>query len=381
MTKELSIIDQAKKLIINNEKAFQAVLPKNFDVQKFIATFCLEVQKNDKLAQCTNLIEVARDVANFGLIIGGLANQAYLIPYWNSKKNCYVAQLIIGYRGYITKLEEAGYSVEVEIVTNEEVNTGCFQEIRGSKTEIIHRPIRKGIRDRENIALAYCIIKSSNGSQVISVLSKEEIEEMGKTEKWTGSKKEGNLKKERGLSDVWLNDDRTTDFGQQCMKTVIRNCAKKTNLRIANEMSAYEGQRDVEIMKDVSPSKTANAHTLPAALQQAFTPKPDLAFEAEEPELPLPPVAPREPAQTDIEEFIDKKSETQDRETIEARADLIHKKHKAAIKSFKNINGLNKYFDYLETKTDLEYLKTNTPELEADLQSVRNLQLAQIKGE
>jgi phage RecT family recombinase len=279
MTKELSIIDQAKSLIIKSEKAFEAVLPKSFDVQKFIATFCLEVQKNEKLARCTNLIEVGRDVANFGLVVGGLANQAYLIPF-DKKKNIdgkwtteTTAQLIIGYRGYITKLEEAGYTVEAEIVTNEEIDKGFFEEIRGSETKIIHRPIRKGIRNRENIALAYCVIKGNNTPPVISVLSKEEIEEMAKTDKWVEGQN-GKKVKERGLSNVWLNEDRITDFGQQCIKTVIRNTVKKVNLRIANEMSAYEGQRDAEIMKDITPpqSKTAAAHSLPNSIDEAFKP-------------------------------------------------------------------------------------------------------------
>lgn len=271
MTKEISIVDQAKKAIMNSERAFEAVLPENFNVKKFIATFCLEVQKNPKLANCSNLIEVARDVASFGLVIGGLANQAYLIPFDKKKKvghqweTTTTAQLIIGYRGYITKLEEAGYTVEAEVVTEEEINTGCFQEIRGSESKIIHNPIRKGIRTRENIALAYCIIKGKEGAPIISVLSKEEIEEIAKTSKWVDGKKE------ISLSNVWLNEDRTTDYGQQCIKTVIRNGVKKVNLRIANEMSAYEGQRDEEIFKDVTPqSKTANAHTPPAAIEESF---------------------------------------------------------------------------------------------------------------
>ena len=46
-----------------------------------------------------------------------------------------------------------------------------------------------------------------------------------------------------------------------CIKTVIRNCVKKVNLRIANEMSAYEGEKEKE-MVDITPSKTANIESL-----------------------------------------------------------------------------------------------------------------------
>jgi len=171
-----------KKDIFANQKYFEAVLPKNFDVNKFMATLSLEVQKNPKLGKCSNLIEVAKDVASFGLIIGGLAQQSYLIPYSKKSKEgntwteTMTAQLIIGYKGYVSKLEEAGYSIEVELVTKEELEKGFFQEIRGSNPQIIHNPIRNCVRTKENIALAYCIL-TKEGKQTFCVLSKEEIEQ------------------------------------------------------------------------------------------------------------------------------------------------------------------------------------------------------------
>ena len=260
MTKEITLI--GKKEIFANQKYFEAVLPKNFDVNKFMATLSLEVQKNPKLGQCTNLIEVAKDVASFGLIIGGLANQSYLIPFnkkykdGNNWKSVMTAQLIIGYRGYITKLEEAGYTVEAEIVTNEEVEKGFFKELRGSETKIMHSPIRTGVRSRTNIALAYCIIKHKENPPVISVLSKEEIEEMAKTEKFIDEN--GKKSKVRELGNVWTQNQRETDYGQMCIKTVIRNAVKKVNLQIANEMSAYEGKRDSEIVIQKQEPKIIN---------------------------------------------------------------------------------------------------------------------------
>ena len=260
MTKEITLI--GKKEIFANQKYFEAVLPKNFDVNKFMATLSLEVQKNPKLGQCTNLIEVAKDVASFGLIIGGLANQSYLIPFnkkykdGNNWKSVMTAQLIIGYRGYITKLEEAGYTVEAEIVTNEEVEKGFFKELRGSETKIMHSPIRTGVRSRTNIALAYCIIKHKENPPVISVFSKEEIEEMAKTEKFIDEN--GKKSKVRELGNVWTQNQRETDYGQMCIKTVIRNAVKKVNLQIANEMSAYEGKRDSEIVIQKQEPKIIN---------------------------------------------------------------------------------------------------------------------------
>lgn len=247
---QLSPIDQFKVQIYGKEsgKIFEALLPKHFDVEQFKASLFLEVKNNHKLLQCDNIIDLARDCANFGLLPNGLAGQCYFIPFGNK------AKLIIGYKGYVTKLEQAGYTIECELVTKEEIEQGRFEEVRGSEIKIIHKPLRNCIRTRETIALAYAIVRKQGLAPVISVLSKEEIEEMAKTEKWIGSKKTNDLRKIRALGNVWTQNQRSTDFGQMCIKTVIRNVAKKVDLAIANEMSSYEGKRDEEVMKDVTPT-------------------------------------------------------------------------------------------------------------------------------
>ena len=107
--------------------------------------------------------------------------------------------------------------------------------------------MRNCVRTRDNIALAYAIVRKQGLAPVISVLSKEEIEEIAKTEKWV------NGVKTRQLGNVWTQNQRATDYGQMCIKTVIRNVCKKVDLAIANEMSAYEGKRDEQIIKDVTP--------------------------------------------------------------------------------------------------------------------------------
>ena len=116
----------------------------------------------------------------------------------------------------------------------------------------MHSPIRTGIRTQENIALAYCIIKHKENPPVISVLSKEEMEEMAKKEQYIDKEKV------RTLGNVWQSKERSTDYGQMCIKTVIRNAVKRVNLQIANEMSAYEGKRDSEIVVEKQEPKIIN---------------------------------------------------------------------------------------------------------------------------
>ncbi len=136
---------------------------------------------------------------------------------------------------------------------------------------------------------------------------------------------------------------------------------------------------------DVTPkggSKTANAHTPPAALQQSFAPKPDLPFETEEPELPLPPVAPREPQQTDIEDFIEE--ETEEQKAINAEADRVSNEIEAALKNAFNLNGLTAAMNYVNVKNGLKWLESNKPSYFAEikvLEQKRREELKQKAGE
>ena len=79
---QLTKLDNIKRELFSpkTSKGFEALLPKNFDVKQFSASLWLEVQNNPKLQACDNIIDLARDCANFGLLPNGLAGQCYFLP-------------------------------------------------------------------------------------------------------------------------------------------------------------------------------------------------------------------------------------------------------------------------------------------------------------
>jgi len=136
-----------------------------------------------------------------------------------------------------------------------------------------------------------------------------------------------------------------------------------------------EGEEMVEVNpRPLSGSKTANAHIPPASLQQAFSPKPDLNFEAEEIQLPFPA---REPIQTGIEDFISEESEIKKEKEI----DRIFNSHEAAIKSYMNEKSLSAHFNYLETINDMKFLQDNADSLWVQINYLKDQQMKKIKGE
>lgn len=119
-----------------------------------------------------------------------------------------------------------------------------------------------------------------------------------------------------------------------------------------------EGEQIVDVTPK-SVSKTANAHTPPAALQQAF---------------------PSEPVQTDIEEEIQFSNPapetiiTDNSETAEA----AFKRVSEGIKSMVNAKGLNMFFDY-SSKNDLEFLQQFKPDYYVELLTLKAKRLEELK--
>lgn len=276
MTKEVATQDNKPATVLDLLKGpkakerLQSALANKADIEEFLSNVLIDISKSPDLMACTfeSIMQCAIDSANFGLIPNKQLGHAYLIAYNNydkatrqSRKEC---TLQIGYKGYLKKISEYKANVEVELVTQQEIDMGCFSEVRGTETKIIHHPIRIGMRTRENIALGYAIIRAPGLQDVIIVMSKEEIEEVAKTEVW--DKALG--KKTFAQKGVWTSTARATDFGEMCKKTLIRRAAKLSNIDIINKMSTYEGEKETEILKNVTPEMSDGASKLIEAVER-----------------------------------------------------------------------------------------------------------------
>jgi len=250
----LEVIESFKKT--HNLQRLQQALPRHINIEEFTSNLFLEIHNNTLLQQCSflSLLKVAIDAANFGLIPNSKRGHVWLIPYKNydkvSKTYIYEAQLQIGYKGYIKKLYDNGIIIESEVVTHEEIKENRFEEIRGSNQSLIHRPIRKGIRQKEEIALAYSIAQITEKRKIMEVMSIDEILEAAKTDMYN---KETN-KKQKVLRGVW-NSDRLTDFIEMVKKTTIRRLAKRCPVDIAQKMVSYEIEQENKIIETLTQPK------------------------------------------------------------------------------------------------------------------------------
>jgi len=148
--------------------------------------------------------------AQSGLIPDGITQHAHLIPRKNNKKGGVLeCNLQIGYRGYLVLCRRSG---EVDVIKATLVRLGdVFEEIRGTKDEILHKPMKTTADESgvpRPITHAYCIAKFKSGSVDFEVMDIGEIEALRVRAQATGP--------------AW-----ETDYGEMCKKTVMRRLCKR----------------------------------------------------------------------------------------------------------------------------------------------------------
>jgi recombination protein RecT len=193
------------------KKRLVDVLPKHLTAERYLRVVSLEFFKNDKLEKCIP-DTVMRCIVDAGVRGYEIGIDAYLVPFWNSKKNAYECQLIPGYRGFVSAARKSG---QVRDVWCNVARAGdIFEWEDGSSRSLVHKPNLQGTGDEE-ILFAYACAEFTplagqpRGSSTFVVLRKFEIERARKMSK-TGDSDTG----------PWA-----LYYDRMAMKTAIRRLA------------------------------------------------------------------------------------------------------------------------------------------------------------
>ena len=101
------IVKTSQPLIVQYLDKYQSqiaeALPNNMSSKRMARIIKTEIAKTPKLLECSprSLFGSVVQCAQLGLEPGGILGHAWLLPYWNSKKQLMESQLMIGYRGMI----------------------------------------------------------------------------------------------------------------------------------------------------------------------------------------------------------------------------------------------------------------------------------------
>ena len=118
----------------------QKAIPSTLTVDRLLRVAMTAIRTNPKLMECSqeSLLACVMGCATLGLEPEPFLGQAYMVPYWNKKKRSLEAQLIPGYRGYITLARRSG---EVQSITAQVVyENDHFQLSYGLNEVLDHTP-------------------------------------------------------------------------------------------------------------------------------------------------------------------------------------------------------------------------------------------------
>ena len=186
-------------------------LPKHLPVDRLLRVAMTAIRTNPKLMECTqeSLLACIMGCAQLGLEPEPFLGQAYLVPYWNKKKNLFEAQLIPGYRGYIALARRTG---EVQSVSAQVVHQNDTFELEYGLDERLRHVPADG--DRGDPKGAYVVVKYKDGSHSMDYMPREDIERI------------------RDRSQAKDSGPWTTDWNEMAKKTVIKRHFKIVPLSV-----------------------------------------------------------------------------------------------------------------------------------------------------
>ena len=192
-------------------------LPKSITPERFTRITLSALSSNPELQQCTpsSFLAAMMTAAQLGVEPNTPLGQAYLIPYFNGRKQAKECQFQIGYKGVIDLAYRSG---EVQSIQAHEVHLNDeFSYSFGLEPELHHVP---AIRDRGEVIAYYAVWKGKDGGYGFEVMSREDVEQHG-----------------RKFSKSFSSGPWKSDFDEMAKKTVLKKALKyapmKTELTYA----------------------------------------------------------------------------------------------------------------------------------------------------
>lgn len=146
--------------------------------KKFISSCVACYQQVPTLAYCqpTSLMNAFLEAARVGLFPSNSLGEAYILPFYDTKKNATLAQFQIGYKGFVTLFWRAGVvSVSSQVVFENDK----FEYEYGLDPILRHTP---ATGERGKPIAAYAIAKVQ-GEKIFRVMTESEIMQIKATSK------------------------------------------------------------------------------------------------------------------------------------------------------------------------------------------------------
>ncbi len=189
-----------------------AALPRHLTVERFIRMSATCVRQVPKLALCDlkSLLGAMFELAQLGLEPATPLGHAWILPYGST------AQVIIGYKGFISLADRSGIVMSAEVVfEGDRPPDGVFEYELGTKPFIKHTPT--DILDaRGALTHAYAVATWSDGRTLFKLVNRADIDRARNS---SAAWKQGQQNKQKRDSPWFTNEE------SMWRKTVVRRLA------------------------------------------------------------------------------------------------------------------------------------------------------------
>lgn len=252
MSKELatvSSLEKMKDLVAKSTPTIKAVAASSVNPERLARIVIVACQRNPKLLECAPMTVIggALTAAAGGLDLEDGTGRAYLVPFFNGKKQRSEAQLVIGYRGYVSLMHNTGLIKRVDARIVHKKDTFSYE--LGANPILKHVPTEEV--DPGPLTHVYCVVEFLNGGVQFEVMNRHQVESHRKRSKQSDS-------------GPWK-----TDFEEMARKTVIRKAWK--TIPVASERSA----RVAAIIDADGRADAGKAQDLGMQVDENETPTPD----------------------------------------------------------------------------------------------------------
>lgn len=227
------------------EPQIKRALPSVITPERFTRIALSALANSPTLCECTpiSFLGSLMNAAQLGLEPNTPLGQAYLIPYWNTKKGVRECQFQIGYKGL---LDLAYRNQMVQTIQAHTVYEGdTFEYSLGLDEKLHHVPAMSG---RGKAIAYYAFYRLQNGGYGFQVMSREDVEEHRR--KYSQASK-------KGQTSPW-----DTSFDAMAKKTVIKQLLKyapiKSDLQYALSTDEQVLSADKDIIDSVSSDISAD---------------------------------------------------------------------------------------------------------------------------
>lgn len=154
------------------QNAIRKALPEHVKPDRIMRMLTTAIRATPKLAQCHpgSFIGSVMQLTQLGLEPNTPLGQAFLVPFWNSKQECFVCTPIIGYKGMVELAYRSGRLTVLKAMVAREGDDFTYEE---SFTPDF-RFVRKAPLSAR-LTHAWCFGTTTTGGRFLEVLERQDV--------------------------------------------------------------------------------------------------------------------------------------------------------------------------------------------------------------